>query len=254
MMTISMNKGTGIVTSVPSDSPDDYAALRDLQNKAALREKYQLSEDMVVPFSPVEIVEIPGYSKMSGVTACEEFKVKSQNDKAQLLQAKDKVYLKGFYDGVMLVGSQKGKKVQEAKPFVKEELIAQGLAASYHEPDGLVVSRTGENCVVGFVDQWFLNYLDENWKQKVREHVKDSTRFFAYADNVHRAVESTIEWLREWGCSRSAGLGTRLPWDQQFIIESLSDSTIYFAYYTVAHFLQKDLEGKEPGLLNIQPS
>jgi len=25
--------GTGIVTSVPSDSPDDFAALRDLKNK-----------------------------------------------------------------------------------------------------------------------------------------------------------------------------------------------------------------------------
>jgi leucyl-tRNA synthetase len=30
MTTISMDKGTGIVTSVPSDSPDDWAALRDL--------------------------------------------------------------------------------------------------------------------------------------------------------------------------------------------------------------------------------
>lgn len=30
MQTISMAKGTGIVTSVPSDSPDDWAALRDL--------------------------------------------------------------------------------------------------------------------------------------------------------------------------------------------------------------------------------
>ena len=29
MSTISMEKGTGIVTSVPSDAPDDYAALRD---------------------------------------------------------------------------------------------------------------------------------------------------------------------------------------------------------------------------------
>jgi len=26
--------GTGIVTSVPSDAPDDYAALRDVKNKA----------------------------------------------------------------------------------------------------------------------------------------------------------------------------------------------------------------------------
>lgn len=30
MLTISMDKGTGVVTSVPSDAPDDYAALRDL--------------------------------------------------------------------------------------------------------------------------------------------------------------------------------------------------------------------------------
>ena len=30
MLSISMNKGTTIVTSVSSDAPDDYAALRDL--------------------------------------------------------------------------------------------------------------------------------------------------------------------------------------------------------------------------------
>lgn len=33
-------------------------------------------------------------------------------------------------------------------------------------------------------------------------------------------------------------VGTRLPWDEQWLIESLSDSTIYMAYYTVAHLLQ----------------
>ena len=27
------NTGTGVVTSVPSDAPDDYAALRDIQRK-----------------------------------------------------------------------------------------------------------------------------------------------------------------------------------------------------------------------------
>ena len=34
MLTILMNKGTGIVTSVPSDSPDDFMALSDLKSKA----------------------------------------------------------------------------------------------------------------------------------------------------------------------------------------------------------------------------
>ena len=39
-------------------------------------------------------------------------------------------------------------------------------------------------------------------------------------------------------CSRTYGLGTRLPWDEQWLIESLSDSTIYMAYYTVCSKLQ----------------
>lgn len=30
MLNISMNKGTGVVTSVPSDAPDDYAVMKDL--------------------------------------------------------------------------------------------------------------------------------------------------------------------------------------------------------------------------------
>jgi len=37
MMTISMKKGTGVVTCVPSDAPDDWMATCDLRNKKALR-------------------------------------------------------------------------------------------------------------------------------------------------------------------------------------------------------------------------
>ena len=43
MMTISMFKGTGVVTCVPSDSPDDWMATCDLRNKKALREKYGIT-------------------------------------------------------------------------------------------------------------------------------------------------------------------------------------------------------------------
>ncbi|CAF4284580.1 unnamed protein product, partial [Adineta steineri] len=50
--------------------------------------------------------------------------------------------------------------------------------------------------------------------------------------------------------------GTKLPWDKQYLIESLSDSTIYMAYYTVAHLLQQQdsFDGKEIGPANIDPS
>lgn len=61
-----------------------------------------------------------------------------------------------------------------------------------------------------------------------------------------------MKWLKDWGCSRSFGLGTRLPFDEQYLIESLSDSTIYMAYYTVAHYLQGDIAGTVPGSLGIK--
>lgn len=65
MPTISMGKGTGIVTSVPSDAPDDYQMLLDLQTKKGLREKYNVEEEHCVPFKPIPILEVPGVEGMS---------------------------------------------------------------------------------------------------------------------------------------------------------------------------------------------
>ena len=150
MLSISMDKGTGIVTSVPSDSPDDWTNLKDLQNKEPLRKKFNLKDEWVLPFTPVEIIEIPGYSKLSAIKACEEYKVNGPGDKEHLAQAKDHVYTKGFYEGVFLVGKYVGQKVHEVKNLIRNELIQAGDALIYYEPEGKVVSRTGGKNFVFF--------------------------------------------------------------------------------------------------------
>ena len=235
MLTIKEDKGTGVVTSVPSDSPDDYAALRDLKNKEPFRQKYGITDDMVLPFEPVEIIEVPGFGKLCAVAACDQLKIQSQNDRDKLAEAKELVYLKGFYEGVMLVGEFKGKTVQDAKPLLKERLIQAKDAVLYMEPEKKIVSRSGDECVVALCDQWYLKYGEAQWKELTEKCLQNMN---CYHEEVKKNFVSTLNWLKEHACSRTYGLGSKLPWDEQWLIESLSDSTIYMAYYTIAHLLQ----------------
>lgn len=252
LLTISMGKGTGIVTSVPSDAPDDYVSLKALQDKPDFRAKFDITDDMVMPFSVVPIISIEGYGNTSAVFMCEKLKIASINDKAKLTQAKDETYLKGFTMGVMTFGPHSGKKVSEAKPIIKEEMIKDGLACLYFEPESKVVSRTNDECVVAATDQWYLAYGEESWSEAVKKHVLNPDAFEAYDASALGRYEYTVGWLKEWACTRQFGLGTFLPWDKQWVIESLSDSTIYMSYYTIAHYLQG--EGNLNGDEALSPS
>ena len=60
-----------------------------------------------------------------------------------------------------------------------------------------------------------------------------------YPEKARQQFDYVVDWLNDWACTREYGLGTKLPWDQDWVIESLSDSTIYMAYYTIAHHLQR---------------
>ena len=57
------------------------------------------------------------------------------------------------------------------------------------------------------------------------------------ASQVLSTYNLKLNWLGQWACSRQFGLGTRLPCDpDRFVIESLSDSTIYMVRAWVAVF------------------
>ncbi|KAK0056665.1 leucine--tRNA ligase cytoplasmic [Biomphalaria pfeifferi] len=251
MLTIKEDKGTGVVTSVPSDAPDDYAALRDLKNKPQLREKYGVKDEMVLPFDPIPIIDVPGYGNLCAVTACDVYKVTSQNDRDKLTEAKEDTYKKGFYEGIMLVEEYKGQKVQDVKKIIQARLIQENAALLYKEPEKLVMSRSGDECVVALCDQWFLDYGEPSWRSQAEEALSKMNTF---SEDVRNNFMSTLDWLHEHACSRTYGLGTKMPWDPQYLIESLSDSTIYMSYYTINHLLQGGVwDGSKPGPANIRP-
>lgn len=56
------------------------------------------------------VMDIPGLGNMAAKTMCDDWKIKTQGDK-KLEEAKKILYLKGFNEGVMVVGNYKGRKV-----------------------------------------------------------------------------------------------------------------------------------------------
>jgi leucyl-tRNA synthetase len=253
MESVKASKGTGVVTSVPSDSPDDYATMMDLQKKA---EYYKIDKEWA-SLDILPIIETPTYGNLTAKYLVENMKINSPKDVKQLAEAKDLAYKEGFYKGKMIYGEFAGKTVEEAKPLVRQQLIDAGLAFAYCEPDGMVMSRSGDECVAAHLDQWFMNYGppeksgDEEWQPTVMNHLMNDLNTFS--TETKNSFEQVLNWLTQWACARSYGLGTKLPWDKQQLVESLSDSTIYPAYYTFAHMLHGDIFGKTRGAADVGP-
>ncbi|KAJ9600790.1 hypothetical protein L9F63_001070, partial [Diploptera punctata] len=152
---------------------------------------------------------------------------------------------------IMVVGEYKGKKVQDVKKALQKQLIDKKEAVIYYEPEKQIISRSGDECVVALCNQWYLDYGEEKWKA---DAVKALNNMNTFHDEVKKNFMATLDWLHEYACSRTYGLGTKLPWDEQWLIESLSDSTIYMAFYTVAHLLQGGtFKGDKPNALGIKP-
>lgn len=253
LVTITMDKGTGVVTSVPSDAPDDFAAFNEYKNDPKKREFYGIDAKWVEGIDVVPIIDIPEYGNTIAVKLCIDMKVGGQKDKQKLNDAKEIAYKQGFNFGVFTIGAHAGKKVKEVKDIIKQEMIDRNEACIYYEPEQKVISRTLDECIVAKVDQWLLKYGEESWKNFVKQHV-NSENFETYHEKTKHQFDHVLDWLKEWGVSRTFGLGTHVPWDPQFVIESLSDSTIYMAFYTIAHQLQGGVfDGSTPGPSGILP-
>ena len=65
-----------------------------------------------------------------------------------------------------------------------------------------------------------MTYGEEEWQSLTRECLAGMENFGM--SETTNAFDHTLGWMQQWACSRSFGLGTRLPWDPQYLVESLS--------------------------------
>lgn len=67
--------------------------------------------------------------------------------------------------------------------------------------------RSGDECVVALCDQWYLDYGEEEWKSQA---LKALDKMNTYHDEVRKNFQACLNWLREYACSRTYGLGSFL--------------------------------------------
>ncbi len=212
---------TGIVMSVPAHAPFDYIALRDLWRNHEYTE-----------ITPVPLIKTAGYGEIPAKDAVEAAGIENQNDPRMEKLTQD-VYSAEFSKG-RLFEQFGGKSVRESRDEVAALMMTQfGSTAMFEFDVRTVVCRCGGKVLVKILhDQWFLQYSDQIWKAQVSAHLRVMD---LVPPEVRTEFDRTVNWLKDWACTRRVGLGTKLPWDKAWLIEPLSDSTIYMAYYTIAH-------------------
>ncbi|MCH8324637.1 MAG: leucine--tRNA ligase, partial [Thaumarchaeota archaeon] len=227
---VESHTGTGLVMSVPAHAPFDYQALVDFKKDQPLASELQL-------IKPISIIETEGYGEIPAKEAVEKLGILDQND-PKLEQATEEIYGKEFYGGILKQNTEQfaGKKVSEAKDSIKEWLAKEKYSDILLELTNTpVICRCGAECVVKILtNQWFLNYGDKTWKEKATKCLDGMS---ILPQEIRPEFNYVVGWLRERACARQHGLGTKLPWDKDWIVESLSDSVIYMAYYILAKFV-----------------
>ncbi|MCL7410700.1 MAG: leucine--tRNA ligase [Methanosarcinaceae archaeon] len=234
---VKSENGSGIVMSVPAHAPFDYLALRDLYDKDL--SEFGITEDLrKIEF--ISLIKAKEFGEFPAIEAVEQFEVKDQDD-PRAEEATKMVYRREFHGGVLKdnTGKYAGVAVSKIKDILTRDLIEQGIGEVFYEFSEPVVCRCGTKCVVNMVKgQWFLNYSDPDWKDKVYRCIENMEILPA---DLRVEFNNKVDWLKDKACARKKGLGTKLPCDPNWLIESLGDSTIYMAYYTIAKFVDSGI-------------
>ena len=230
--------GSGIVTSVPSHAPMDWIALQDLKNDKEQCEKFDIDIQDVWDISPISIISVPGFGDHPAGELVVKLGIESQTDAGKLEDAKKEIYKTEFHTGVMKANCAlyAGKRVEEAKELVKAALISALEADILYDLSEEVVCRCGGQVLIKRIDdQWFIKYSDPELTERSCEQACEMKVLpKEYYDNL----PSVLTWFSDRACSRlGSWIGSRLPFDSKWIVEPISDSTLYPAYYIVSKWV-----------------
>ena len=235
---VDTSTATGVVYSVPGHAPYDYIALIDLQKDKNLIQKFNLDKREIELIYPIKIIDLKGFKDFPAKVYCEKYKVETQNDTEKLDLATNENYKEEYYKGILndKCGKYQGMKVSDAANQVSIDLIAENKADKLYVPVTKPLKcKCGTEIIVSILkDQWFINFQAGDWKNDALKCLNNMT---IVPKKYRLNFEYIFNWLEKRPCARKRGLGTKLPFDKEWIIESLSDSTPSLPINTKTFFL-----------------
>jgi leucyl-tRNA synthetase len=242
---VKSDNGTGIVMSVPAHAPFDYQALLDSKSGKNKSINSDLLKN-IQNIEPISMINTEGLGNIPAKDIVEKMGISHQDD-PKLEEATKEIYSKEFYDGILANNTKQfaGKKISEAKDEIKEWITKVGSADILLElTNSPVKCRCGTECVVKLLsNQWFLDYSNKDWKQKAHRCFEGMN---ILPNEIRSEFDKVLDWLRERACARQHGLGTKVPWDKEWLVESLADSVIYMAFYIISKYVnKKEINGND---------
>jgi len=242
---VKSDNGTGIVMSVPAHAPFDYQALLDSKSGKNKSINSDLLKN-IQNIEPISMINTEGLGNIPAKDIVEKMGISHQDD-PKLEEATKEIYSKEFYEGILANNTKQfaGKKISEAKDEIKEWITKIGSADTLLElTNSPVKCRCGTECVVKLLsNQWFLDYSNKDWKQKAHSCFEGMN---ILPNEIRSEFDKVLDWLRERACARQHGLGTKIPWDKEWLVESLADSVIYMAFYIISKYVnKKEINGND---------
>ncbi|MFH1101663.1 MAG: leucine--tRNA ligase [Methanobacteriota archaeon] len=213
---------TGIVMSVPAHAPYDWIAL--VESKTNIL--------------PITIIDVAGFGSNPAKEVCEQLGITSQQETEKLDEATEIVYKKEFHTGYLneQCGKYSGIKIADIKDAVKNDLINDNCALMMREFSEEVICRCGERVLIKQIpDQWFIKYSD---KTLTHDSCVHAASMHIYPEEYKLEIPKVLEWFDDRAVIRKGSwLGTEFPFKKDWIIEPISDSTLYPLYYLVSNYV-----------------